>query len=131
LELPPGDTTPGLPIALGGVSVDLEGLVTLYAAIAARGGVPRRRWAAAEPPPAPAPFLSPVAAWYLTRILEEAPPPPNYVSPQHRKQPHPIAFKTGTSYGSRAAWAIGFDRAYTVGVWIGRPDGTFATDRLG
>src|SRR5215470_11923228 len=131
LQLPPGDALPGLPIALGGVGIDLEGLVTLYAGIADRGRVAPLRLAVSDPLPTPRAFLSPVAAWYLTRILEEAPPPPNYVSPQHRKQPHPIAFKTGTSYGFRDAWAIGFDRAYTVGVWIGRPDGTFATDRLG
>ena len=34
-----------------------------------------------------------------------------------------IAWKTGTSYGYRDAWAIGFDGAHVVGVWIGRPDG--------
>jgi penicillin-binding protein 1C len=35
-----------------------------------------------------------------------------------------FAVKTGTSYGYRDAWALGVDRGYTVGVWIGRPDGT-------
>jgi penicillin-binding protein 1C len=34
-----------------------------------------------------------------------------------------IAFKTGTSYGYRDAWAIGFDAATTIAVWVGRPDG--------
>jgi penicillin-binding protein 1C len=34
-----------------------------------------------------------------------------------------IAFKTGTSYGYRDAWAIGYDGRMTVGVWVGRPDG--------
>jgi penicillin-binding protein 1C len=131
LQLPPGDTVPGLPVALGGVGIDLQDLVTLYAAIADRGRVAPLRLAASDPPPAPAPFLSPVAAWYLTRILEQSPPPPNTVAPQHRRQSHPIAFKTGTSYGFRDAWAIGYDGPYTVGVWIGRPDGTFSADRLG
>jgi len=35
-----------------------------------------------------------------------------------------VAWKTGTSYGYRDAWAIGGTRRYTVGVWVGRPDGT-------
>ena len=35
-----------------------------------------------------------------------------------------LAYKTGTSYGHRDAWAIGFDGRYVAGVWIGRPDGT-------
>ncbi len=75
--------------------------------------------------------MSSVAAWYITRILEEAPPPPNAIPPQHRERGHAVAFKTGTSYGFRDAWAIGFDAAFTVGVWIGRPDGTFSPGRIG
>ncbi len=46
-----------------------------------------------------------------------APPGPDLVSPGA------IAFKTGTSYGYRDAWATGFDGRHTVGVWVGRPDG--------
>src|SRR5262249_30704336 len=42
-----------------------------------------------------------------------------------------IAFKTGTSYGFRDAWAIGYNARYTVGIWVGRPDGTFSPGRMG
>ena len=42
-----------------------------------------------------------------------------------------IAFKTGTSYGYRDAWAIGFDGRRTVGVWVGRPDGAPVPGILG
>jgi penicillin-binding protein 1C len=35
-----------------------------------------------------------------------------------------LAWKTGTSWGGRDAWAMGFDARHVVGVWIGRPDGT-------
>lgn len=38
--------------------------------------------------------------------------------------PAGIAWKTGTSWGGRDAWALGFDRKHAVGVWVGRPDGT-------
>ncbi|MES1211211.1 MAG: penicillin-binding protein 1C, partial [Acidobacteriota bacterium] len=34
-----------------------------------------------------------------------------------------VAWKTGTSYGHRDAWAVGFSRRYTIGVWVGNFDG--------
>jgi penicillin-binding protein 1C len=61
-------------------------------------------------------LLDPVAASYVGNILLGSPPPDN--APHGR-----IAFKTGTSYGYRDAWAIGFDGRMTIGVWVGRPDG--------
>ena len=61
-------------------------------------------------------LLDLVAAWYVGNILIGAPPPDNAA-------PGRIAFKTGTSYGYRDAWAIGFDGRMTIGVWVGRPDG--------
>ena len=67
-------------------------------------------------PQNPRRLLDPVAAWYVGNILIGAPPPDN--APHGR-----IAFKTGTSYGYRDAWAIGFDGRMTIGVWVGRPDG--------
>ena len=60
---------------------------------------------------------SPVAAWYVADILAGMPPPLN-------GSPGRIAYKTGTSYGYRDAWAIGFDGHDVIGVWVGRPDGT-------
>jgi len=64
-----------------------------------------------------APVLSPAAAWYVADILKDEPPPIN-------GSPGRVAYKTGTSYGYRDAWAIGFDGAHVIGVWIGRADGT-------
>jgi penicillin-binding protein 1C len=57
-----------------------------------------------------------VSAWYVADILRGTPPPENAL-------PNRIAYKTGTSYGYRDAWAVGFDKRVTIGVWIGRPDG--------
>jgi penicillin-binding protein 1C len=68
--------------------------------------------------------LSATACWYLGEILRSSPIPQNVAPPPSAAQPRWIAHKTGTSYGFRDAWALGFDADYTVGVWVGRPDGS-------
>jgi len=115
LILPKGEA-PGLAMGLGGVGVRLADLVMLYASLARQGealALTERQQADLRMPHR---LLDPVAAWYVGNILLGAPPPDN--APYGR-----IAFKTGTSYGYRDAWAIGFDGRMTVGVWVGRPDG--------
>lgn len=112
----PGDQ-PGLAVALGGVGVTLQDMVQLYAAIA-RGGVAlpltwRKEGDRAEGQR----LISAVAAWEVADILAGLAPPPG--APSNR-----LAYKTGTSYGHRDAWAIGFDGRHVIGVWMGRADGT-------
>jgi len=112
----PGDQ-PGLAIALGGIGVTLQDLVQLYAAIA-RGGVALPLvWRMGAERPEGQRVLSAVAAWELGDILSGLAPPPG--APRNR-----LAYKTGTSYGHRDAWAIGFDGRHVIGVWMGRADGT-------
>ncbi|MBX6323869.1 MAG: penicillin-binding protein 1C, partial [Rhodospirillaceae bacterium] len=131
LDFPPEVVRPGLPVALGGVGITLEELVTLYAGLADGGRVRPLRFRPDDPQADGTRLVGPVAAWYVTSILQDAPPPPRLLSGRHRAKAPVIAFKTGTSYGFRDAWAIGYDRRYTVGVWVGRPDGTFSAGRLG
>lgn len=115
--LPPGDA-PGLAIGLGGIGLTLHDLVTLYAALA-RGG---EAVALAETPGVARPTdagpltMSAGAAYQVTRILRTTPPPAAAAGGR-------IAFKTGTSFGHRDGWAIGFDGRYVIGAWVGRPDG--------
>ncbi|MBL9075666.1 penicillin-binding protein 1C [Tabrizicola sp.] len=112
----PGDK-PGLAIALGGVGVTLSDMVQLYAAIA-RGGVVRPlSWRQDAEVPEGQRVVSEVAAWEVGDILAGLAPPPG--APSNR-----LAYKTGTSYGHRDAWAIGFDGRHVIGVWMGRADGT-------
>jgi penicillin-binding protein 1C len=115
----PDETAAGLAIGLGGVGVTLRDLVSIYAAIG-RGGSPVHLKDGVVTPPADAsvaaPVLDPVAAWYVTDILRDVPPPLN-------GSPGRIAYKTGTSYGYRDAWAVGYDGRTVIGVWVGRPDG--------
>lgn len=114
-QLPGGQ--PGLAIALGGIGVSLEDMVQLYAAIA-RGGVAlpltHRLQGQREEGQR---LLSAAAAWQVGDILAGLAPPPG--APENR-----LAYKTGTSYGHRDAWAIGYDGRHVIGVWMGRPDGT-------
>jgi penicillin-binding protein 1C len=121
LVLPEGEA-PGLAIGLGGVGIKLSDLVMLYAGIARLGTVfpltekvPDSALTAAHKTDANR-LMEPVAAWYVGNILIGTPPPENGV-------PGRVAFKTGTSYGYRDAWSVGFDGRRTIGVWVGRPDG--------
>jgi penicillin-binding protein 1C len=61
-------------------------------------------------------LMDQAAAWQVGNVLIGTRPPENGV---HNR----IAFKTGTSYGYRDAWSVGFDGRITIGVWVGRPDG--------
>ena len=115
LVLPKGEA-PGLAMGLGGVGIRLTDLVMLYASLARQGEALTLSERQGDDVRMPRRLLGPVAAWYVGNILLGAPPPDN--APHGR-----IAFKTGTSYGYRDAWAIGFDGRMTVGVWVGRADG--------
>ena len=112
--LPPGGA-PGLAIGLGGIGLTLRELVQLYAALA-RGGEAVMLTADADAAGVSgARVLAPGAAWQLADILAGAPAPA--AAPNRQ-----LAFKTGTSYGHRDAWSVGFDGRHVAGVWIGRPD---------
>lgn len=116
----PVNTAPSLAVGLGGVGISLRDLVGLYAAIGRGGMSVVLRDGVGKPKPeasgVSAPVLDRVAAWYVADILADVPPPLNGT-------PGRIAYKTGTSYGYRDAWAIGFDGKTVIGVWVGRPDG--------
>lgn len=121
----PKDSAPGLAIGLGGIGITLSDLTRLYAGLARGGSLPRLvRRLGENGGQDSAAFIDPVAAWYVFDILRGAPPPDNALAGR-------IAFKTGTSYGYRDAWAVGYDRRFTIGVWVGRPDGTAVPGLVG
>lgn len=113
----PKEGVPGLAVGLGGLGITLHDMTRLYAGLARGGQIVPLRFRAAEADAARQPFrlLEPAAAWYVADILRDAPVPLNTA-------PGQFAFKTGTSYGYRDAWALGFDRRHTIGVWVGRAD---------
>jgi penicillin-binding protein 1C len=114
----PKEEAPGLAMGLGGVGVTLQDLAQLYAGLARLGNTKplREIMSAHDDPRDSLRLLDQVAAWQVANVLMGTPPPENGV---HGR----IAFKTGTSYGYRDAWSVGFDGRMTIGVWVGRPDG--------
>ncbi len=107
---------PGLAVGLGGVGISLQDLVQIYAGLAQRGRSVILTVTAAGPVSEQR-MMTAVAAWQVGDILQGMAPPPG--APANR-----LAYKTGTSYGHRDAWAVGFDGGHVIGVWMGRADGT-------
>ena len=101
-RLAPG-AEPSLPLALGGAGTTLREMMALYGTLADQG-----RGLAG-------PVVSAQAANAVAAVL---------VQPFPGGGPPGIAWKTGTSWGGRDAWAFGYDHRHVAGVWIGRPDGT-------
>jgi len=138
LDRPPSEY--GLPLILGAGEVTLLDLTNLYATLAAGGvhhpvrllspdgdegtqiragyGAPAYGRDAADR------LLSPEAAWTVTEILRGVERPDLPRAWDLTRGAPGVAWKTGTSYGHRDAWAIGFSRHYAVGVWVGSFDGT-------
>jgi penicillin-binding protein 1C len=114
----PKDQTPGLAMGLGGVGITLQDLVTIYTGLPRLGTTRALREIMDDKDNGREPMrlMDQVAAWQVANVLMGTPPPENGVGGR-------IAFKTGTSYGYRDAWSVGFDGRITIGVWVGRPDG--------
>ncbi|WP_284178710.1 penicillin-binding protein 1C [Rhabdaerophilum sp. SD176] len=111
----PDESAPGLAIGLGGLGISLQDLTMLYAGLARGGVMLPSTERQAQGQGLPSRFVGPVPAWYVGDILLGAPPPDNALQAR-------IAYKTGTSYGYRDAWAVGFDRKHTIGIWVGQAD---------
>ncbi|MER9874238.1 penicillin-binding protein 1C [Mesorhizobium sp. M0195] len=113
----PVNEAPGLAIGLGGVGMTLRDLVQLYAGLA-NGGKAHTLRDGTEPENterSTTTILDGQATWQITDILSGVKPPQGAAQ-------RGIAYKTGTSYGYRDAWSVGFDGRYVLGVWVGRPD---------
>jgi penicillin-binding protein 1C len=123
LKLPLPTSEPGLAIALGGDGISLVDLATLYVALSHGGTVAPLLMRPDQNEGRATAIFGPVAAWYVNNILTAAPPPPGML-PIEVRRARQLAFKTGTSYGFRDAWAVGYDSEVTIAVWAGRPDGT-------
>lgn len=128
----PNGATPNLSLALGGGGFNLWNLTTLYSALANGGQVrelktvqqpnhkePESRW-----------LFSEQTAFVVGNMLRNSRPDRTRSYAINHEKPN-LAWKTGTSYGFRDAWAVGLTPRFTIGVWLGRPDGTPAPGHFG
>ncbi len=110
----------GLSVVLGGCGVTLENLVGLYASFANQGKYQFPQYLKDSTSTAQkTTLLSKAATYLLTEILTKAQRPDMPNAFENTLRIPKVAWKTGTSFGRRDAWSIGFNAHYTVGVWVG------------
>ncbi|NWG71489.1 MAG: penicillin-binding protein 1C, partial [Parvularculaceae bacterium] len=115
----------GLTLALGGAGVTMRDLATLYAGLANDGAVAPLVWRVEEEGAKAHAFqmFSPTSARRIREILADAPALEGRAPARLSRTAPRVAYKTGTSYGYRDAWAAGTAGAYAAVVWVGRADG--------
>jgi penicillin-binding protein 1C len=117
----------GLSMILGGCGATLEEMTGLYSLFANGGKYYKPVFMtgdlSAKGPKAVEDqgqtILSPAAVFMINETLSKVNRPDfplNWESTMHLPK---IAWKTGTSYGRRDAWSIGYNKRYTVGIWVG------------
>jgi len=109
----------GLPLVLGSGEVTLLELTNLYATLARGGRYLPVRLTKEDAIAQPTGLLTPEACYLVTEILTELKRPDLPASWEFTADMPKVAWKTGTSYGRKDAWAIGYNPDYTVGVWAG------------
>ncbi len=114
----------GLSVILGGCGVRLEELTLLYSSFANEGYLHSFQWLQSDSiNTQQTQILSPSAAFVVTDILTQLTRPDLPTNYESSKYLPKIAWKTGTSYGRRDAWSIGYNANYTIGVWVGNFSG--------
>lgn len=113
----------GLSLILGGCGTTLEQLTGLYSSFATDGNYYRPSFVQDDTLQRPTNVLSEDAAYMITDILSRINRPDFPLHWEATAHLPKIAWKTGTSYGRRDAWSIGYNKKYTVGVWVGNFSG--------
>ena len=112
---------PNLSVILGGVAVTMEDMIGAFSSIARKGIAISPRFIP-QTPQQERRMMSEGAAFIVRDILETGGPMARAIEASGSYRGY--AYKTGTSFGFRDAWSFGVSNRYTVGVWVGRPDGT-------
>ncbi len=128
-----GAANPGLSIVLGALPMSLEELVQLYTVFSNQGRLRRLIFFKddlAQPNPGTS-LLSPEATFITAEMLARLFRPDLPQAWEFTANRGKLAYKTGTSFGLRDAWTIGFTPDYTVGVWLGNVDASGSTALVG
>ncbi|MBN1597097.1 MAG: penicillin-binding protein 1C [Bacteroidales bacterium] len=113
----------GLSVSLGGCGVTNEELTTLFSAFANSGIYKKLKYIITDSSDTEKRILTESSAYMITEILtglQRPDLPLQWANSSHMPK---IAWKTGTSYGRRDAWSIGYNKDYTIGVWVGNFSG--------
>ena len=121
----------GLSVILGGCGITSEELTSLYCSFANKGVYKPINFVNGKTSKGEKPLISAGAAYVITEILTQIKRPDlplDWANSTHMPQ---IAWKTGTSYGRKDAWSVGYNNNYTVGVWVGNFSGEGVPDLSG
>lgn len=127
----PKKTDYGLSFILGGCDVKLTQLTNLYSTLANSGRFRPIRYCQDEPIREGREILSDGASYIISELLAEVVRPDLPVYWEYSLDRPKVAWKTGTSYGHRDAWSVGYTRGFTVGVWAGNFNGRGAPELVG
>ena len=97
----------GLSLILGGGEARLDEITRAYSALARSCHTGRSEW---------------ISTWYTLKALQEV-NRPDELDWRLIRSVRKAAWKTGTSYGFRDAWAVGTTPSWTIGVWAGNAEG--------
>lgn len=121
----------GLSMILGGCGTSLEELAGLFSAFANDGVYISPSYLQSDSIPQKVNVVSPAANFMINEILSKVNRPDFPLNWTATERMPKIAWKTGTSYGRRDAWSIGYNKNYTVGVWTGNFSGVGTADLSG
>lgn len=121
----------GLSMILGGCGTTLEELTGLFASFANNGVYYHLIYQQKDSLPVKKTVISPAANYMINEILSKVDRPDFPLNWTATERMPKIAWKTGTSYGRRDAWSIGYNKNYTVGVWTGNFSGVGVPDLSG
>ncbi len=116
----------GLPLVLGACEASLLELTGIYAALAGGGEYRPLNFAPTNGQDGISSgerILSRESSWLTSVMLSQVPRPDMSGTWMLTRDAPSVAWKTGTSFGHRDAWAIGYSGRLTIGVWVGNPDG--------
>ena len=113
----------GLSMILGGCGTTLEELTGLFSCFANDGVYSRPSVLQDDRKEKKRRIISAPAAFMINEILSKVNRPDFPLNWQATEKMPKIAWKTGTSYGRRDAWSIGYNKSFTVGVWVGNFSG--------
>ena len=121
----------GLSMILGGCGTTLEELTGMFSLFANNGDYVSPAYVQADTHQVTQHIVSPAATFMINEILSKVGRPDFPLNWSATERMPKIAWKTGTSYGRRDAWSIGYNKNYTVGVWVGNFSGVGVADLSG